>query len=104
MPVEWPPALIAELAERRCIVFMGAGASVGSVAEDGATHPPDWERFLKNAAALIQTEVDKKHALALINKHQFLDAAEIIADRSHAADFTDYLRDVFVQPRFAPSD
>ena len=76
MPIEWPPALVTELAEQRCIVFMGAGTSMGSVAEDGVTHPPDWEHFLKNAADLIQNQTDKKHAQALINKFQFLDAAE----------------------------
>lgn len=77
---------------------------MGSVAEDGVGHPPDWERFLRNAAELIQNETDKKHALALINKCQFLDAAEVITDRGNAADFTDYLRRTFVQPRFGPSE
>jgi hypothetical protein len=104
MPIEWPPALVTELAEQRCIVFMGAGTSMGSVAEDGVTHPPDWEHFLKNAADLIQNQTDKKHAQALINKFQFLDAAEVITDRSNPADFTDFLRDTLVQPHFAPND
>jgi hypothetical protein len=104
MTIEWPQALVTELAERRCIVFLGAGTSMGSLAEDGVTRPPDWEHFLKGAAALVQNESDRKHALALINKYQFLDAAEIIVDRSNQADFTDYLRNTFVQPRFSPSD
>lgn len=104
MPVEWPAALVTELAERRCIIFMGAGASMGSIADDGARHPPDWGTFLRKAATLITTEPDKRQALALINKYQFLDAAEIIIDNSNPADFTDYLRDTFVRPRFAPSE
>ncbi|MBZ5644064.1 MAG: SIR2 family protein [Acidobacteriia bacterium] len=104
MAIEWPPALVTELAERRCIVFMGAGTSMGSLAEDGVRHPPDWERFLKDAAQLVQNPGDKKHALALINKSQLLDAAEVIADRSNQADFTDYLRNTFVQPHFSPSE
>lgn len=102
--VEWPAALVTELAERRCIIFMGAGASMGSVADDGTRHPPDWGAFLKQAATLIPTEPDRKQALALINKYQFLDAAEIIIDNSNPADFTDYLRNTFIRPRFAPSE
>jgi hypothetical protein len=104
MLIEWPSALVTELAERRCIIFMGAGVSMGSVAEDGVRHPPSWGDFLERAVELIQNEGDKKHAFALINKYQYLDAAEIIADRSNPADFTDYLRNTFVRPRFLPSD
>lgn len=81
---------------------MGAGTSMASVAEDGVSHPPNWETFLKGAAQLVQNQSDKKHALALINKYQFLDAAEIITDRSNPADFTNYLRDTFIAPRFSP--
>jgi hypothetical protein len=104
MPVEWPPTLVTELAERRCIIFMGAGASIGSTAEDGLRHPPNWEKFLRDASDLIPEEADKKLARALINKNQFLDAAEVITDRSNQADFANYLRDTFIQPRFTPSD
>lgn len=104
IPIEWPSALVTELAERRCIIFMGAGTSMESVAEDGVKHPPNWENFLKGAAELVHNKSDKKHALALIKKYQFLDAAEIITDRSNPADFTTYLRDTFVTPRFSPSE
>lgn len=104
MLIEWPAALVTELAERRCIIFMGAGASMGSLAEDAVRRPPDWGKFLRNATNLIPNEADRKQALALINKYQFLDAAEVIADRSNPADFSNYLRDTFVQPRFSPSD
>lgn len=104
MAIEWPPALVTELAERRCIIFMGAGTSLGSVSEDGVRRPPDWERFLRDAANLVHVDADKKHALALIKKNQYLDAAEVITDRSNPADFTDYLRNTFVQPHFSPSE
>ena len=64
IPIEWPSALVTELAERRCIIFMGAGTSMESVAEDGVKHPPNWENFLKGAAELVHNKSDKKHALA----------------------------------------
>ena len=78
MPIDWPPALVTELAERRCIVFMGAGVSMGSIGEDGSTHPPSWEKFLKDALKLIPDATDRKSAQVSINKYQYLDAAEII--------------------------
>jgi len=102
--IDWPPALATELAERRCIIFMGAGVSIGSLSEDGTTHPPNWENFLTGASGLIPGDADKKVARTLIRKHLFLDAAEIITERSNQADFTDYLRNTFVKPRFAPNE
>ena len=51
--VKWPDALVTEMAERRCIIFAGAGASMGSVGEDGKTHPPGWEKFLRGAVRLV---------------------------------------------------
>ena len=103
MAIEWPDALVTELAERRCVIVMGAGVSLESLGEDGVTHPPGWRSFLVKALDLLHSPIDQKAALSLINKSQFLEAAEIIQDRSNAADFSDYLRQVFIQPRFSPS-
>jgi hypothetical protein len=104
MAIEWPDALTTELAERRCIVVMGAGVSMGSLAEDGKTHPPSWDVFLRGALRLVPREADKRFALSLINKSQLLDAAEVIMSCSNPADFGVYLRQVFVTPRFAVSE
>jgi hypothetical protein len=102
--IEWPLAFATELAERRCIIFMGAGVSMGSLGEDGATHPPSWEKFLTDASALVPNEPDKKVARSLIKKYQFLDAAEIITERSNPADFGTLLRNTLVTPKFSPSE
>src|SRR5579872_4201826 len=83
---------------------MGAGVSMGSKGEDGSTHPPSWEKFLKDALKLIPDATDRKSAQVSINKYQYLDAAEIILECSNAADFTNFLREILVQPRFAPSE
>lgn len=104
MAINWPDALVSELAERRCIVFIGAGVSMGSLSHDGTKRPPSWQAFLYNALNKLLGTKDKRHAKTLINKGQLLDAAEVIADRSNAADFSQYLRDTFVTPHFAPSD
>lgn len=83
---------------------MGAGVSMASLSEDGTTHPPDWGKFLTDAVELISSDADKKVAKSFIKKRQFLDAAEIITERSNPADFADYLRNTFVAPRFYPND
>jgi hypothetical protein len=102
--IAWPDALVTELAERRCAIFMGAGVSMGSVAEDGVRRPPSWQTFLDNALVLVHDLKDHRHAKTLINKGQFLDAAEVITDRSNPADFGSYVRATFVQPHFAAND
>jgi hypothetical protein len=104
MPIDWPEALVSELAERRCAIFMGAGVSMGSTSADGLRHPPSWQAFLEGALALVHDLKDRRHAKSLINKGQFLDAAEVITDRSNQADFGNYLRETFVQPHFAFND
>lgn len=104
MPIEWPDALVSELAERRCVVFTGAGVSMGSISEDGTRHPPSWQSFLEGALALVHDPKDRRHAKTLVNKGQFLDAAEVIADRSNQADFGNYLRETFVLPHYAASE
>lgn len=104
MAIEWPPALAIELAERRCIILMGAGVSMGSLGEDGVSHPPNWEKFLTDASVLIPDDADKKVARSLIKKYQFLDAAEIITERANPADFAAYLRNTFVTPKFSPNE
>jgi hypothetical protein len=103
MPIDWPDALTTELAERRCIVVMGAGVSMGCVAEDHTTRPPNWEQFLNGALELVHIEADRKFAAALIKKAQFLDAAEVIMACCNRPDFGNYLRQVFVAPRFTQS-
>ncbi len=82
---------------------MGAGVSMGSLSEDGTSRPPNWETFLSGAIDLIPRDSDKKFARSLLNKSQFLDAAEVITTCSNRADFGNYLRETFVSPRFAPS-
>lgn len=104
MAIDWPDALVSEVAERRCIVFMGAGVSMGSVGEDGSTHPPGWEAFLNGALVHVHDANDRRHARSLINKAQYLDAAEIITDRSNPADFGNYLREKLVLPHFSAND
>lgn len=103
MRIAWPKALVAELAERRCIIVMGAGVSMGCLGADGKTRPPGWETLLLSLANLVPKATDRAFAKRLINERQYLDAAEVITDCANAADLGDFFRRTFQQPRFAPS-
>ena len=77
---------------------------MGSLGENGTSHPPNWEKFLTDASLLIPNDADRKVARSLIKKYQFLDAAEIITERANPADFAAYLRNTFITPKFAPNE
>lgn len=77
---------------------------MGSLSEDGTRHPPSWQKFLESGLVHVHDAKDRRHAKTLINKGLFLDAAEVITDRSNHADFDNYIRETFVQPRFAANE
>jgi hypothetical protein len=66
-------------------------------------YPPGWTKFLLKALPQVTKAADRKYARELIKSQQFLDAAEIITECSDHADFGNYLRSTFIEPRFAPS-
>jgi hypothetical protein len=74
----WPNALIKELAARRCIIFLGSGASAASISSDGSKRPPTWSQFLEGLISIMNTKIDEPIIRDLLKKEKFLDAAEII--------------------------
>lgn len=101
--MDWPVALIAELAARRCIIFFGAGASAGCLSADKSCKPPLWETFLTQLKAAMPAGTGFSSIDALIAKERFLDAAEIILGKVAPADFTRIVRQLFVTPRYCAS-
>lgn len=98
----WPKALTAELASRRCIIFLGAGASAGSISSDGSKNPSTWETFLNDLKGKMRVASSKVVDEMIVQK-RYLDAAEIILNNVPQADFTGYIREEFVRPRYKPS-
>jgi hypothetical protein len=99
----WPVALVAELASRRSLLFLGAGASAGCLAEDGVTRPPLWPAFLATLRAAAPHGTDLTAADSLIAKERYLDAAEVLLAKIPPADFTRVVREQFVRPKFSHS-
>lgn len=99
----WPKALVAELAARRCILFLGAGASVACVGADGVTRPPLWRAFLEVLKEACPRGTNFSAADSLLAKEKFLDLAEVLLAKIPPPDFSRVVREQFVQPRFTSS-
>lgn len=103
MAVNWPLALVAELAARRCIVFLGAGASAGSLSSKGGSSPPLWHKFIGELISALPSGTDLSMVNDLLEKKSFLDAAEIVMGKITPADFSRVVREQFVYPKFEAS-
>lgn len=101
--MNWPKALITELASRRCIIFIGSGASAGCLSQDGTISPPLWSGFLNSLIDLMADKMDFPIIEDLIRKEKYLEAAEIIKKNISPADFSAFIRESLVTPRFKPS-
>lgn len=103
MSIAWPQSLLTEVAERRCIFVLGAGASSSSVNPAGLA-PANWQAFLKNGIARMRSTEDRLAALELLEKGAVLDAAQILADSLGAGDFAIFIRNELEDPGFQPSE
>jgi hypothetical protein len=102
--MNWPRALITELTARRCIIFLGAGASAGALSSDGLKNPPTWNQLLRNLISLMNSNVDESIITDYIQKEKFLEAAEIIIKNISPANFSQFIREELITPRYQPSD
>jgi hypothetical protein len=89
--LNWPESLLIELAARRCIVFLGAGASAGASRPGMTTsHPPNWQEFLsilRDGSNRGQPS-DQEKADELLADKRYLDCAEILRSTClHPADY-----------------
>lgn len=99
----WPKALITELASRRCIVFLGSGASASSLSLDGIKRPPTWGAFLSSLIEMMNNNTDNDVIQDYLQKEKYLEAAEIILKNISPANFTTFIREELRNPRFQPS-
>jgi len=88
----WPPSLIVELAERRAVLFLGAGLSV-SAGLSTSSVVPDWAQLLEKLGRHLPRKKERDYVGKLIRKKLFLDAAQIVRDGVSAADFVAGLRE-----------
>lgn len=100
--VDWPDELVRELADKRGLIQLGAGASRSCKAADG-TRMPDWKGLLQELGASL-TGPDKGVFDWFIESSRLLDAAELISHSISAQKRHQILIKVFDNPRIKPSD
>lgn len=98
--IEWPVSLVEDIARRKCVLFLGAGVSAGSVGE-GGVRPPTWRQFLENCCSRIAGE--KAHIAELLEHRDYLTACDLLRDRL-GDEWNASLINAFSAPKFAPSD
>jgi hypothetical protein len=98
--IDWPESLVPELAERRCIIVLGAGASAGCSSADNLRHPPTWQELLEALLQRVGAGGDADEARRFVAKEKYLHAAQIIRDSIPDADFDQIIRREFQEPRY----
>lgn len=100
--IAWGDALVKEIAARRCIIFLGAGASMGCVSAVNGGSPPSWKDLLQKLSQRIDVG-SRNFVDDLIVAKKYLDAAEIIKSKIDPGEYTDTMRAIFEGPRFEKS-
>ena len=98
--IQWPDALVDDIARRRAILFLGAGVSLNSVSP-GGYRPPTWEEFLR--AGVEKCTNPKQHIQSLLKQRDFLTACEVIKHKL-GREWDDLLDEYFVHPRYKPAE
>lgn len=101
--ISWPKSLINELAQRRCILFLGAGVAA-SAQNNAGNSPLDWNTFLVEATKLISKPDDKNAVTQLIHERNFPLALNTIADLVDPGDYQSFLNHCFNDSSFKPSE
>jgi hypothetical protein len=101
--IVWPEAIVAEIAERRCIIFLGAGASASSTSPQGGIRPPLWMEFVEHSIGKVAENGVKKLAKRMVKQNRLLEAAELITTSMPRADFGLLVSAEFEAPKFQPS-
>lgn len=100
--INWPDALVREVATRRCVFFLGAGVSASSQSPAGV-RPKEWAAYLTAACDLVHDAAKRATLQAMISDRRYLVALQGIKDEVDAADYQSLLNTNFNVPAFQPS-
>lgn len=100
--IEWPDDLVADVAARRCVLFLGAGVSKNASNAQGE-HPMDWKEFIKFLASKVTDPAPRDEVLLAIEDADLLTACELARKYLHWDGFKSALLSEFVNKRFVPA-
>lgn len=98
----WPESVVQEVAERRAVFVVGAGASMATEDKHGK-RPPSWSELLRTLARALSRRAEKTYALKLILNNQFLEAAQIIEESIAPAEFASIIQRELKLRDYTPS-
>ncbi|WP_282828038.1 SIR2 family protein [Gulosibacter sediminis] len=100
--MDWPKQLVDAIARRRAVIYLGAGASAGSVSNvDGESRPPDWPTFLKNCINSVNG--DTSVIRNLLDEGDLLTACGLLKGLLRD-EWNTLMTEAFVSPKYAPSE
>lgn len=105
--INWPEELIADIARRKSVLYLGSGVSANSISSDGTNrHPPTWDAFLRIVLSKRSTELSTEKPVIdkLLNSQDYLTACEIIVDKLTEQDFGELAAAEFRRPGYQPSE
>jgi SIR2-like protein len=97
----WPRSLVRELAERRGIIFLGAGASRTCQAPNGRSIP-GWIDMLASFRDKLKPQ-DQAAFDDKMGRERLLEAAQIVVDGTPPGDFDWHMRELVEIPGLEPS-
>lgn len=103
---KWPPSLVRELAERRCIIHLGSGMSCSSKSKiNTEVTPPSWKLLLETLRdSTLSGPKNKSLVNEFIKNNKFLDAAEVIKLNGKSAEYNAKLYEIFISHDYLPSE
>lgn len=100
--IEWPDDLVADVASRRCVLFLGAGVSKNARNSDGA-HPMDWREFIEHLSGKVTDLAHRAEIMHALADADLLTACELARRFLHQDGFKSALLDEYVTKRFVPA-
>lgn len=99
--IDWPENLIEEIANRRCVIFLGSGISA-TAKDDRGQGPRTWGAFLEGAISLTRgdnTFIDK-----MLSQENYTMALQVIHDNCDKGQYARYLRSEYNKPNLNASN
>lgn len=103
MTINWPDALVAEIAAQRCVFFLGAGVSA-SASTSAGRRPKVWKTFIEDACSRVRTKANRDRIKRLVSERKLLLALQAIKHEIGEPDFQALLNSEFFDPAYRPSE